>query len=72
MATPAFFHTYVKPVPVFALNNTDPPLQKVVAPPAVIVAVGSVVTVIVVALDVALQPLALLTVTVYDPAVVAV
>ena len=59
-------------MPVFALNTTDPPLQKVVAPPAVMLDVGSVFTVIVVALDVALQPLALLTVTVYDPAVVAV
>jgi hypothetical protein len=33
-------HKYVKPVPVFAFNTTLPPSQKVVAEPAVIVAVG--------------------------------
>ena len=56
MATPAFFHTYVKPVPVFALSTTDPPLQKVVAPPAVMLDVGSELTVIVIEVVVAHEP----------------
>ena len=56
MATPAFFHTYVKPVPVFALSTTDPPLQKVVAPPAVMLDVGSELTVIVIEVEVAHEP----------------
>jgi hypothetical protein len=43
---PFFFQTKVKPVPVFALNTTDPPEQNVVAPPAVIVAVAEGFTVI--------------------------
>ena len=71
MATPLLFHTYVKPTPVGAFNTTFPPVQNVADPVAVIVAVGKVFTITVVAADVAEQPLAV-TVTVYDPAVVAV
>ena len=59
-------------MPVLALNNTEAPLQSVVDPPAVILADGNAFTIIGVALEVELQPLVLLTVTVYEPAVVAV
>ena len=48
MATPFFFQTYVNPVPVFALNKTLPPVQKVKLPLAVIVALGMVFTAIVI------------------------
>lgn len=40
---------------MFAVNTTDPPCTKVVAPLAVMVAVGLLFTVTVVAVDVALQ-----------------
>ena len=53
-----------------AFNITFPPVQNVVTP-AVIVAVGKAFTVTIVAADVAEQPLSV-TVTVYDPAAVAV
>ena len=46
IAVPFFFHKYVKPVPAFAVNTTEPPEQNVVAPPAVIVAVGKAFTTI--------------------------
>jgi len=47
-----------------AVSVTEPPAQNVVGPPAVITGVGGVaLTVTVVAADVALQPLALVTVT---------
>ena len=46
-----------------AVSVTLPPAQKVVGPEAVIVAVGLVLTVTVVAVEVALQPLAFVTVT---------
>src|SRR6185436_18527608 len=46
-----------------AVSVTLPPAQKVVGPPAVIVAVGSAFTVTVVGAEVALQPLASVTVT---------
>jgi hypothetical protein len=47
---------------------TEPPLQNVVGPPAVIVGVGGFAfTVTAVAGDVALQPFALVTVTVNEP-----
>ena len=49
-------------LPALAVSVTLPPVQKVVGPPAVIVAVGSGFTVTGVAADVALQPL-LVTVT---------
>jgi hypothetical protein len=71
MAIPLLFHTYVKPAPAGAFNTTFPPVQNVVDPVAVILAVGKVFTVTTVADDVAEQPLTV-TVTVYDPAVVAV
>ena len=45
MAIPLLFHTYVKPAPVGAFNTTLPPAQNVVAPPAVIVAVGAEFTI---------------------------
>ncbi len=54
-----------------AVSVTDPPSQKVVAPPAVITGVdGFALTVTVVDADVALQPLAFVTVTLYEPDVV--
>jgi hypothetical protein len=62
----------VIPVPVFELNNTLPPAQKVKLPPAVIVAVGKALTVTTLAAEVAEHPLELVLVTVYEPAVVAV
>jgi hypothetical protein len=40
MAVPVLFQTYVIPATNGALNTTFPPVQKVVAPPAVIAAVG--------------------------------
>ena len=53
------------------VKTTDPPAQKVVGPPAEIVGVlGIGLTVTVVAVDVAVQPDALETVTVYEPEVV--
>ena len=53
--------------PADAVSTTDPPVQNVVGPPAVIVAAGNGFTVTAVAADVAEQPAALVTVTVYDP-----
>jgi hypothetical protein len=44
--------------PALALNVTLPPVQNVVGPPGVIVAVGNVFTVTVVPVDVAEQPFA--------------
>ena len=49
--------------PLDALNITLPPAQKVVGPPAVIVAIGLALTVTAVGEEVALQPLAFVTVT---------
>ena len=60
------------PVPVLELNNTLPPEHKLKLPPAVIVAVGKVVTVTTLAVEVAEHPPELVIVTVYDPDVVAV
>lgn len=59
-------------LPAEAVNNTDPPVQNVVEPPARIVAVGAGFTVTNVAADVVEQPDALVTVTEYEPFVVAV
>ena len=61
-------------VPVEPVNVNVVPVLLVhkILVPLMVPATEAGVTVIVVALDVALQPLALLTVTVYDPAVVAV
>lgn len=50
-------------VPALAVSVTEPPSQKVVGPEAEIVAAGSAFTVTAVAAEVALQPAALLTVT---------
>jgi hypothetical protein len=50
-------------VPLLAVSVTEPPVQNVVGPPAVIVAVGFAFTVTTVAADVALQPLPFVTVT---------
>jgi len=58
--------------PELAIKVTEPPIQKVVAPDAVIVTVGNVLTVTIVADDVAEQLLALATVTVYEPPAVIV
>ena len=49
--------------PALAVNVTEPPAQKVVGPDALIVGAGSAFTVIVVGDEAALQPLALVTVT---------
>ena len=49
--------------PALAVSVTEPPVQNVVAPEGVMVAAGAVFTVTVVAADVVLQPLALVTVT---------
>jgi hypothetical protein len=53
--------------PLDAVSVTLPPAQKVVGPPAVMVAVGLALTVTVVADVVVLQPLAPVTVTLYEP-----
>ena len=50
-------------LPEFAVSVTLPPEQKDVGPPAVIVAVAAGLTVTAVAADVALQPVAFVTVT---------
>jgi hypothetical protein len=50
--------------PLDAVSVTLPPAQKVVGPPAVMLAVGFALAVTEVGEDVALQPLALVTVTV--------
>ena len=57
-------------MPVLALSTTLPPVQKLVDPPAVIVAVGEVFAVTLVPAEVVEQPL-LVTTTVYVPVVVA-
>ncbi|NBS91855.1 hypothetical protein EBS67_17975 [bacterium] len=82
---PAVVAVYVEPVPTdvdpllqeydippLDVKSTLPPEQKVVAPPAVIVAIGKALTVTTVATLVAVQPFASVTCTVYDPAVVVV
>jgi hypothetical protein len=51
-------------VPALAVSVTELPAQKVVGPPAAIVAAGSGVTVTVFGGDVAAQPFACVTVTV--------
>src|SRR5207244_13215510 len=48
-------------------SGTEPPAQKVVGPLAVIVGVGSGFTVTVVAAEVAVQPFASVTLTLYEP-----
>ena len=55
-------HKYV--APALAVKTTFPPWQKVVGPPAVIVAAGEAFTITGVATDVALHPEAFVTVTV--------
>ena len=57
MLVPLRLHWYVNPVPVLAFNITDPPVQMLVLPAAVIVAVGPEVTVTVMTLEVALPQL---------------
>ena len=59
-----FDHKY--PDPPEAVNNTEPPWQKEVGPPGVITAMGNGFTLTTV-LSVSLQPLELVTVTVYVP-----
>ena len=54
-------------MPALAVSVTLPPWQNVVGPPAVMPACGSGFTVTVVALDVALQPLLSVTVTLKEP-----
>jgi hypothetical protein len=62
----------VFPVSAAAVNTTLFPEQIDVEPPAVTVALGLALTTTLVAVDVAEHPLAFVTVTEYDPAVVAV
>ena len=57
-------------VPALAVNVTLPPLQKVVGPPAEMVAVGFEFTVTAVTVEVAKHPAALVTVTVKFPVAV--
>lgn len=64
------FQRYVEPP--LAVKVTFDPLQKVVGPPAVIVAVGIVFTTILIGADVVEHPAAFVIVTVLEPAVVAV
>ena len=49
------------------MSVTEPPAQKVVGPPAVMVGVGFELTVTTVAAEVALQPFASVMVTLYAP-----
>ena len=63
MLVPLRRQTYVYPVPVVAFNTTLPPLQMLVEPAAVIVAVGGAPTVTFTAEEVAEQlPLVMVTV----------
>ena len=68
MFEPFNFHWYDKPIPVFAFNTTFPGEQKVVEPTGVVEAAGGVLTVTIVAEDVAEQLLVLVTTAVYEPA----
>ena len=58
-------HRYVKPAG--AVSATLPPAQNVVGPPAVMVGAGFAFTVTTVAAEVPLQPVASVTVTLYEP-----
>ena len=53
--------------PALAVSVTDPPVQNVVAPDGVMVAAGAAFTVTTVGTEAVLQPLAFVTVTLYDP-----
>jgi hypothetical protein len=66
---PPGVHKYDEPL--FADNVTLPPLQKVVGPPAEIVATGVAAALTEVAAETAEQPDALVTRTVYEPDCVA-
>ena len=67
-----FDHWYVFPTTEVADNTTLLPEQMLVGPLAVTVALGLAFTTTLVAVDVAEHPFAFVTVTEYDPAVVAV
>ena len=56
--------------PGLEVSTTLPPHARLVGPDAVIVGVAGVLTVTVVGADVALQPAALVTVTLYEPLLV--
>ena len=56
---------------MLAVNTTEPPAQKLVLG-AVIVAIGNGFTIMTFAAEIALQPVALVTSTVYEPEAVAV
>ena len=71
IAPDASDHWYVSPVPVFAERITEPPVQNVVAEPAVMLAAGKLFTVITFPVDVPVH-VPLLTVTAQVPAAVAV
>jgi hypothetical protein len=60
-----FFHWYVSPAPVLALRTTLSPAQNVVAPCAVITAVGNGMDVVVTVADFLVQPPELVTCTLY-------
>ena len=72
IAAPFNLQAYVNPVPALALSTTEPPAQKLVEVAAVMVAVGGVFTATMASEELAEQLLALVTVTVYEPAVLAV
>ena len=70
MSTAFLYHWL--PVADDELNNTEPPLQNVVGPPGVIVAVAGIAfTVTTVAAEASDGQLLVVTTTVYDPLVVA-
>jgi hypothetical protein len=58
---PFCLHTYVNPDPVFAFSTTDCPVQNVVAPAAVSVAVGEVFNVVEIVFEVEVHPKAVTT-----------
>jgi hypothetical protein len=71
MLTRFFCHTYVRPVPVFAVNVTLPPVQNVVGPEGVIVAPGPGAIVMIAVFDVSKHPDAVEMRTRYVPVCVA-
>ena len=60
MVAPVFHN---QELPALAVKETDPPVQKVVAEPAVMVAIGNPFIVTVVIVEVDEQPFSLVTVT---------
>ena len=67
MVAPVFHN---QELPALAVKETDPPVQKVVAEPAVMIEIGKLFTVTVVVAEVNEQPCSLVTVTLKFPPVV--